>query len=80
MTCSDGNSYSTIGNTTFGSNSNTDQAGAKLLAGTALMAHPVMGRAGTAITTGQAYRCRQPTIPELHWNFLQLVKNTSWDW
>ena len=31
-----------------------DQAGAKLLAGTALMAHPVMGRAGTAITTGQA--------------------------
>ena len=31
-----------------------DQAGAKLLAGTALMAHPVMGRAGTAITTGRA--------------------------
>ena len=31
-----------------------DRAGAKLLAGTALTAHPVMGRAGTAITTGRA--------------------------
>ena len=31
-----------------------DQAGAKLLVGTALTAHPVMGRAGTPITTGRA--------------------------
>ena len=54
MTCSDGNSYSTIGNTTFGSNSNTGSSWSQTTSGNAHTAHPVMGRAGTAITTGQA--------------------------
>ena len=55
MTCSDGNSYSTIGNTTFGSNSNTGSRWSQTTIGNAHTAHLVlMGRVGTAITMVQA--------------------------
>ena len=76
MTCSDGNSYSTIGNTTFGSNSNTGSSWSQTTIGNTLTALPALGRAGTAITTVQA--AGVPTAEVIPGAALELSATTHW--
>lgn len=54
MTCSDGNSYSTIGNTTFGSNSNTGSSWSQTTIGDATYGRSSSGATWNSFNNGSS--------------------------